>query len=480
MEIQNIIRKRIFDSDFAIYCKDKKRVDIDNFRKEYQAVRNYLFTHHLNSSVAIMLPKDTYFLMTMLACMESTVKYVPIREDYPQSRVEQIREETKFDLLITQDKIQEIINNDISNWKSPTPAPEDTLYTICTSGSTGKPKAVVVPRRSIIDFWNWCDDYFSTLDKNDRLLQVADFTFDISLIDVGLFLYKNVSLYFSNFKGNIFTLALELEENQITFLNTVVNNFNMLLEDSVYSRANLSSLRSVVMGGARFTTGLYNKCAEKISHVEVNNLYGVTEVPVYSHAKRMSFDESDIDTHNISVGSTLGSTTAVIIKDGKQVKRGEVGELILGGGQLMREYANDPQRTQEVFLNFDGHKYSRTGDLAYQNKRGDYFIVGRVDDTIKYRGYRINLLDIDSYILNLEFIDNAVTFAVENELTQNTTICYIKLKEEKTTKEIKAAMNDFLLDYQIPEKIVIVDSFPLNDNGKICKKTLKSYHLEGK
>ena len=254
----------------------------------------------------------------------------------------------------------------------------------------------------------------------------------------------------------------------------------MLLEDSVYSRANLSSLRSVVMGGARFTTGLYNKCAEKISHVEVNNLYGVTEVPVYSHAKRMSFDESDIDTHNISVGSTLGSTTAVIIKDGKQVKQGEVGELILGGGQLMKEYANDPQRTQEVFLNFDGHKYYRTGDLAYQNKRGDYFIVGRVDDTIKYRGYRINLLDIDSYILNLEFIDNAVTFAVENELTQNTTICYIKLKEEKTTKEIKAAMNDFLLDYQIPEKIVIVDSFPLNDNGKICKKTLKSYHLEGK
>ena len=146
----------------------------------------------------------------------------------------------------------------------------------------------------------------------------------------------------------------------------------------------------------------------------------------------------------------------------------------------MKGYANDPQKTAEVLVNFENNLYYKTGDIAYQTENGEFYIVGRLDDTIKYRGYRINLLDIDSYIQNLPYVENAVSFAIPNELTQNTTICYIQLKQEKEIKSIKKDMANILLDYQIPEKIFLVDSFPLNDNGKICKKTLKSYHLEGK
>jgi acyl-coenzyme A synthetase/AMP-(fatty) acid ligase len=131
-------------------------------------------------------------------------------------------------------------------------------------------------------------------------------------------------------------------------------------------------------------------------------------------------------------------------------------------------------------IEFEGETYYRTGDISYQADNDEFFIVGRMDDTIKYRGYRINLLDIDSYIQTLDYVDHAVTFAIPNELTQNTTICYIKLKNDIEVKAIKKDMAQILLDYQIPEKILLVDSFPLNDNGKICKKTLRSYHLEVK
>ena len=84
------------------------------------------------------------------------------------------------------------------------------------------------------------------------------------------------------------------------------------------------------------------------------------------------------------------------------------------------------------------------------------------------------------YKRQLKYVDHAVTFAIPNELTQNTTICYIKLKEEIELKQLKKELSKILLDYQIPEKILLVDTFPLNDNGKICKKTLKSYHMESK
>jgi D-alanine--poly(phosphoribitol) ligase subunit 1 len=481
MEIQQLIRQRIFDNTFTLIGTSGEKYDVEKFRMEYIALRNYLSTKITNTSgVGIKLKKDPRFLMAMLACMESGIPYVPMRINYPESRVDQIKQETGFSLLLTEEIFDEIVSKNTIEYIEPNHNKLDTLYTICTSGSTGKPKAVIVSRTSINDFWKWCDDYFTQITSKDRILQVADFTFDISLIDVGLFLYKGASLNFSKFNGNIFTLALEIEEKKVTFLNTVVNNFNMLLEESVFSRANFSSLKSVVMGGARFTTGLYNKCVENFSNVEVNNLYGVTEVPVYSHAKKMNFNDSDINDHNISVGKTLGTTTAIIVKDGKRLPTGEKGELLLGGGQLMKGYANDPIQTKEVLIEFEGETYYRTGDISYQADNDEFFIVGRMDDTIKYRGYRINLLDIDSYIQTLDYVDHAVTFAIPNELTQNTTICYIKLKKDIEVKAIKKDMAQILLDYQIPEKILLVDSFPLNDNGKICKKTLRSYHLEVK
>lgn len=481
MEIQQLIKNRIHSGQFRLIDTDGNLVNSEKFKNDYFNFRNYIASNLTGTGgVGIKLPKNPNFLMVMLACMEAGIPYVPMRANYPESRVEQIKEETGFELLLTEEKLNDILSEKHETYSEVTHQKLDTLYTICTSGSTGKPKAVVVSRTSITDFWKWCNDYFPEITNSDKILQVADFTFDISLIDVGLFIYKNAEIHFSNFTGNIFTLALEIEQKQISFLNTVVNNFNMLLEDSVYSRANLNSLKTVVMGGARFTTGLYNKCVEKFKNVSVNNLYGVTEVPVYSHAKKLQFNESDLDNCNISVGKTLGSTTAIIVKDGVKVPQGEKGELLLGGGQLMKYYANAPEKTAEVLIQFEEETYYKTGDISYQSENGEYFIVGRMDDTIKYRGYRINLLDIDSYIQTLPYVDHAVTFAIPNELTQNTTICYIKLKEEKSIKAIKNDMSEILLDYQIPEKIMIVDSFPLNDNGKICKKTLKSYHLEGK
>lgn len=484
MEISQLIEKRIFESPINLFMSDGTKVDDKQFISEFQSLVLAFKEYKDNQqSIGIKLAKEPRYLQVMLAAMYVGLPYVPMRANYPEDRVNQIKEEAGFSLLIDESMLKSIYQNyssqkfELENIRPKELEPNDTFYTICTSGSTGRPKAVVTKRSALKDFWNWCNTYFDHLNSESKILQVADFTFDISLIDVGLYLHKNATIQFSSFSSNIFTLALELEKYQINFLNTVVNNFNMLLEDAVITRTNIKDLKSVVMGGARFTTGLYDKCKKHLSHIKVHNLYGVTEVPVYSHAKRMNFDESDFDNCNISVGKTLGSTTAVIVKDQKVVPQGSKGELLLGGGQLMKKYANNPEKTKEVLIQFEGKTYYRTGDISYQSQNGEYYIVGRMDDTIKYRGYRINLLDIDSYIMRLPYIENTVTFAIPNELTQNKTICYLKTNQTKTINEIKKDLADVLLEYQIPELIKIVDTFPLNENGKICKKTLRSFHL---
>lgn len=478
MKIRQIIQDRLFNKDFAIYDTNNNKVDCEQFRSNYLKTRAYLLNQiGRDGSVAIKLKKDHEYLMIMLACMDSGVPYVPVKENYPEDRIEQIKEESEFSELIDNEKLKEILSKDWGDYSEVELAPMDTLYTICTSGSTGRPKAVVVSRTSITDFWSWLDSYFPKIAEGDQILQVADFTFDISLIDVGLFLFKGASLHFSNFTGNIFTLAYEIEIKRISFLNTVVNNFNMLLEDSIFDRGDFGSLKSVVMGGGRFTYGLYEKCKKHLKTIDVNNFYGVTEVPVYSHAKRMSFNETDLHDHTVSVGSTLGSTTCVVVKDNKRVSTGEKGELYLGGGQLMKGYANNPEKTAEVLVEFEGKTYYRTGDIGFEDESGQFFVTGRMDDTIKYRGFRINLTDIDSYVHSLEYIQDCVTVAVENELTQNTTVAYVISKEDIEVEEFRKDLAKILLEYQIPEKIFFVDNYPTNNNGKVCKKTLRSQYL---
>jgi D-alanine--poly(phosphoribitol) ligase subunit 1 len=206
----------------------------------------------------------------------------------------------------------------------------------------------------------------------------------------------------------------------------------------------------------------------------------VTEVPVYSHCKTMNFDDSDLNEVTVSVGKPLGACTAFVVKDGIEVPQGEKGEILMGGNSMMKEYAKNPEMTAEVFTQFNGQRFYRSGDIGFVNKNGDFFVTGRMDDTIKYRGYRINLLDIDSYILSKDYVQDTITIAVEDEEKQNITVSFVISKNEMTEKEMKKNLKDVLLEYQIPEKIFFVGSYPTNISGKVCKKTLKSEFIAGK
>jgi acyl-coenzyme A synthetase/AMP-(fatty) acid ligase len=159
-------------------------------------------------------------------------------------------------------------------------------------------------------------------------------------------------------------------------------------------------------------------------------------------------------------------------------KPNERGELYIGGMQTMKEYVNNPEQTARALVIFENKTFYRTGDLAFVSEAGDYYIVGRADDTIKYRGYRIDLLDIDSYITRLPYVQDSVTIAIPNETTENQTIGFVILKEKKTVKEMKQDLSKLLLDYQIPEKILFIDKYPINSSGKVCRKTLKADYLD--
>lgn len=254
----------------------------------------------------------------------------------------------------------------------------------------------------------------------------------------------------------------------------------MFLSELVAERMDYSCLKHLYIGGARFSYGLYQKCLKYFkTEVEIHNFYGPTEATIYCHVNRIAFNDSlDCNEGNVSIGRPMPEVKAHIVLDDQIAPPHTRGELYIGGIQLMREYINNPEQTAKAIVEFKGERYYRSGDLAFRNEKDEYFIVGRADDTIKHRGFRINLLDIDSYITRLPYIQDSVTIAIPDEATENQTIGFIILKEPKTAKEIKKDLSSLLLDYQIPEKIIFVETYPVNVSGKVCRKTLKAQYLE--
>ncbi len=480
MFIRQLIQRRL-DNSFKIFDRHGTEVSCDQVRQEYQRIRQYLLDHHAEDCVAIRQHKDYRYFLTILACMEIGIPYIPMKYDYPLDRVEQIREDADFKLLMDDAKTTEILGYTGTLKRTlPDLSPEKAMYIIFTSGSTGRPKGVIIQRKALENFFVFIGEAFPKINQDDHLLQVTEFTFDISLVDVAFFLTRNVVLHFSNFENNIFKFGFEIESYKISVLNTVPNNLNMFLSDLVCERMDYKCLKHLFIGGARFSYGLYQKCQKYFERdVEIYNFYGPTEATVYCHVKKITYQEPlDTVEGNVSIGRPLPNVKAHIVVDSQIADPHVRGELYIGDVQLMKEYINNPEQTAKSLVSLNGETFYRSGDLAFRSESNEFFIVGRADDTIKHRGFRINLLDIDSYITRIPYVQDSVTIAVPHEATENQTINFMILKEAKTVKEIKKDLSALLLDYQVPEKIIFVDQYPTNVSGKVCRKTLKAQYLE--
>ncbi|MCX7049669.1 MAG: AMP-binding protein [Candidatus Sumerlaeota bacterium] len=480
------IRNRILDlfrnGRARVFSAAKQEITSAQLLSSFGAIRNYIRDHvPAKGKVAVRLPYDYHQLLCAYACMESERVYIPLEPAWPENRIEQIRLSSRFDLLIDEALLPEILATPFTGPLAPTPSQPDAesiLYTIYTSGSTGEPKGVMISRRAYENFLRFLDGYYPEVTHQDRLLMVAKFTFDMSLLDIAMFLIREMSIYFSRSNGDAFRLAYEIEEYGVTWIDTVPNLVVLLLTDGVYSRADLSSLRFLVIGGARFPWKLLEDIKAKLPPpLLVYNAYGPTEATVYTHFKRLTRNaDEDGYQDTVTVGQCAINVECLLLnaQGGKITQPHTPGEMLLGGAQLMSGYCNDAERTAMVLREIGGKTYYRTGDVAFFDRKGDYYITGRMDETIKRRGYRINLLDIDSYIHKIKGVQNCITLAYPAESIEHLLITVIIPTPGVALERhaLTAAMGQDLVEYQIPDLIEFADSFPVNNSGKISRRDL--------
>jgi amino acid adenylation domain-containing protein len=290
--------------------------------------------------------------------------------------------------------------------------PEHLAYIIYTSGSTGRPKGVMIEHRSIVNQMRWLRAAYR-LDRERIVLQKTPMSFDAAQWEIlAPSCGSTVVMGDPGMHREPERLIEAIMRHGVTTLQCVPTLLQVLLDTEAFAEAR--SLSQIFCGGEALSRVLAQRCAEVLPWCELTNLYGPTECTINSSAFTVDRGALLGGESTISIGRPVDHTRYYILDDRRSpVSYGATGELFISGVQLARGYANRADLTAERFI---ANPFStdprharlyRTGDLASWNADGTVQFVGRVDNQVKLRGFRIELDEIRIAIEGHEWVKHA-------------------------------------------------------------------------
>ncbi len=461
--------------DKLCYLSKSNSYTYEDLDKMVRSIYRYIIDKNVTGRVVCVGHKEIEMLAAFLACSFAGVTYIPIDESLPKERLEYIVNDTKPTMVLTKDIIVDIIKEgafekvDLSIKMKP----KDVYYIIYTSGSTGKPKGVEITYANLESFVSW---FVTVISKEGvRILNQALFSFDLSVADIYFSLYTASTLCITetNFMENMIALYDEIKMLNVDVTVMTPSYADLLLTDKTFNKELLPNLDTMYFCGETLTRNTVDRLKERFEGVKIINSYGPTECTVAIS----SVDVTNSGEAVLPVGK-IKSDVVVHILDGNMQETEGAGEIVIAGDSVGKGYLNI--NTDKFFIYNGKHAY-KTGDLGYMKNDMLYFET-RKDNQVKYLGHRIELEDITNNILNVEDVENAITFTRQNKDNVTTKIIScVKLKQGSNmgAKEITAELKNKLPNYMIP-KIKIVNSFVLNANGKIDRKQMEEIYNERK
>ncbi|PPK63652.1 non-ribosomal peptide synthetase [Actinokineospora auranticolor] len=415
--------------------------------------------------VALALPRSTDMVVAMLAVLRSGAAYLPLDPEYPADRLAYMVEDASPALLVTTPALRavlppvaETVTFDDS-WSGDVPvawpAPASPAYVIYTSGSTGRPKGVVVPHGAVANFAEAMGAVVG-FGAGDRLLAVTTLSFDIAVLELLVPLTRGVTVRVAS-RDEVLDPRL-----LVPHLSGYVQATPSLWQAVVDAGAGLGDTTALV-GGEALPSALASALATRAHRVV--NLYGPTETTVWSTT-------AEVTDERVVIGAPIRATQAHVLDGGLGlVPAGVVGELYLAGEGVVRGYHRRPGLTSTRFVAnpFGAGRLYRTGDLARWNAAGELEYLGRADDQVKVRGFRIELGEVESALSEVDSVGRAVVVARDARL-----VGYVVPAPGRSidTATLRSAASSRLPDYMVPSAFVVLDAFPLTDNGKVNRRAL--------
>ncbi len=352
---------------------------------------------------------------------------------------------------------------------------DDVLYVLFTSGSTGKPKAVPITHGNLLAYLREMNGLYP-LNAQDRCTQAFELTFDPSVHDMFFTWLSGATLCFMNERARLGAHTF-IQKHGITVWNTIPSLLKMLLPLKGFSSEKLSTLRRVMLNGEALSRSVAQRLQAKIPDAQLIGFYGLTETTV-NMAHCIYSDSDSHENHHalVPIGKFFDSI---------DLHMAENDELLVAGQQIFKGYlGNDIEvahKNARLFVQHQGLRYLRTGDVLKQDESGIWHYQERIDDQVKLQGHRVDLFELQ---LQLERISGEATSLVlmyEDEQGIQRLAGFVQnaLMANDVRQEILNRVNQSLPVHAQLENVYCLESYPYRSSGKIDKQKLRQQLRSG-
>jgi len=353
-------------------------------------------------------------------------------------------------------------------------------YILHTSGSTGSPKGVVISHLNALTFVRSALASFD-LNGSDRFACHAPLHFDLTVFDVFVAVSLGATLVLVPDNLSVFPLKLAeyIRKERITVWNSVSSVLSLIADKGCHGNERFDDMRLVIFSGEVLPVKYLRKLREYMGNTVFCNIYGQTEANS-STCYRVDIVPED-DSWIIPVGKPLPNFEVFLMdEDGREViDAGREGEVFVKGATVALGYFRNPGLTREKFpedprITEPAPRVYRTGDMAMYDKYGDMIFTGRRDDMVKVRGHRVELGEIERCLSAHEDVQLAVAVAVPDEKFTNRIFSFVCPNDGVALEPdaLVSSCSRSLPPYMVPEKIWVVEGFPLTPNDKIDRRNL--------
>lgn len=440
-----------------------------------------------NSIVGVCMDKTLKFIVSILAIQKLGCAYMPIHPNYPAERVNYMLENSSCDyLLLDRTKADaeclhkiNVENLDLEKEESAnldiSILPEDIVYVIYTSGSTGKPKGILVSHRNLTNFihsFNSCFD--EKFGPEDKCLSLTNISFDVSICEIftPLVLGATLVLYPHNTLTDIPLLYTILQKNKISFLYlppSVLGDVYQFMS----KQGNTTYIQKMLVGVEPIKNHTLNNFYKLNPKMEIINGYGPSETTIcctfFKHHKIRNANDT------VPIGKPLKNNNIYILSKDKNLQPiGVSGEIYVSGVNVTKGYCNNPELTDKSYVKdpfYPERICFKTGDFGYWDNKGNIHFIGRQDEQVKVKGFRIELNEITTAIRAIPYVKSVITL-VQNVNGINCICAYLTTTKKISKTYIREKLNAVLPFYMLPSYIIFLKEMPMTLNGKIDKKML--------
>ncbi|MGW1428357.1 amino acid adenylation domain-containing protein [Streptomyces sp. NPDC002431] len=445
------------------------------------------------SLVAVAVPRSLEQVVALTAVVAAGGAYVPLDLAYPDERLGYVltdcapqavlvdREHRgRFARLLERTGVPARI---LVQGEEPAPAapvpvtrprPRDPAYIIYTSGSTGRPKGVAVPHASVVALLAHTRPAMG-FGPDDVWVQFHSFSFDFAVWELWGALVHGGELLVPDYALTRSPADFHrlVRDRAVTVLNQTPSAFHRFIEADRLAAAPLTALRRIVFGGEaldparlRGWVGRYGADTP-----ELVNMYGITETTVHVTHRVLTGTDFEPGTEASPIGGPVPGLTVHLLDDRlRPVPPGRTGAVYVSGDQLSLGYLGRPGLTAGRFVAdpfaADGSRMYHTGDLARRTLDGELEFVGRADDQVQLKGFRIEPGEVEAALRALDgVVDAAVTVAGSGDHL----VAHVV---GRAPADLTARLSATLPAHMVPGRVLTVDALPLTVNGKLDRAAL--------